>query len=215
MDRLIFCLLIGGLLFAGCSEEAEENTSTTEEYEPIDTLDLVDTEVEETPELIYIVADPIVDDPCFPYPSPAFISKLESNSVGYQEKANFIYAYVVEHFDSLESKQFEEIEIESEWDQYKYTWTQKFSGGVRFSQSYYGEGGPIATIETECSDFIAIFSTVNAVVNPEIINGDEIDGGEWNEDSTHWGPNIGVGCFYEIEFNDSTETYYVDNYCGC
>lgn len=158
----------------------------------------------------------VLDDPCLPYPSEQFLHYLEFDSLSfiYSKEYNLLYNYAVAHFDSLSSKKH--FKVVDEYDMGKYHWEQNFSNGIVYEEFFGGEGGPIAILKTECSDRLAVFSTLNPLVNHGSVypEGSYPDDATWNEDSTAFSPE-GAGCYYDIIKNDTTGFYYIDNYCGC
>lgn len=205
------------MLSFSCTETAStEADSDRTEKSVINTDD--STIIEENEEVIVnlIFPEAIVDDPCLPYPTDEFLDYLRYDSLSkkYSDEYNVLYNYLVAHFDSLAPKKI--FDVEDEYDMGTYHWEQVFSNGIKYEEFFGGEGGPMAIIQTECTDRVAIFSTLNPLVNYslDIPDYEDPDGSKWNEDSTEFAPN-GAGCYYNIMLNDSTETYFIDNYCGC
>lgn len=221
MDRLNVVLLLSTVLplFACGSEEESTSDSLVEIVDSIDIVE-VDTLEEVEEEYVWMgynceVPPPTENDPCFPYPDEEYIKAMEDPNIPDYGSGNSLYNYVAYHFDSIEAKQYKEVE--DEWDLGVYDWTQHFENGISYSELFYGEGGASATLYTGCSNFEAVYSTINALVNFKIINTDvepEYEG-FWNDNRTSYEPEEGVGCFYEIILDDSTGTYKVENYCGC
>lgn len=161
----------------------------------------------------YQVPGKVAESECFPYPDEAYVEMLEQGTAhelsGMQ---NPLYGYLVHHFDSLEAKQYKQME--DEWDMGVYDFEQRFSNGIIYAEYFGGEGGAVATIYTNCSQKAGIYSTLNAIVNRKSLNSDWEYDGVWNDDSTEYSPD-GAGCYYELIKNDSTQFYHISNYCGC
>lgn len=208
--KVIFSFFVLVSMLACSGDEAD-----SAEFSEI--IDNVDTTTETTFDLAksYDIEIPpaTVDDACLPYPSAEFCHLIAVDSAyKYDLNANYIYSYVVHHFDSLEKRKY--TPVEDKWELGVYDWSQKFSDGIVFSESFGGEGGAVATLYTKCTNLEAVYSTLNAVVNFRRIGAEYEFDGEWNEEKTEYSAD-GAGCYYSIILDDVTGFYYIENYCGC
>ena len=213
--RIHFYIIV--LLFSiSCGDSSPELDSTDS---GVSELIIEDTTIAQTDGQILSKVDfpeAVLNDPCLPYPSAEFLYNLQYDSLHfkYSEEYNLMYNYLVAHFDSLGAKKY--YEVEDEWGMGKYHWEQYFSNGIKYVESYGGEGGSVGVLYTECTDRVAIYSTLNCIINYdyELAENEYDDEATWNDDSTEFAPN-GAGCYYTIIKNDSSGFYYIDNYCGC
>lgn len=218
MKQILTILLIGFLFSCATddSTEQESDAITSDDSAEAEAEQADTSEIENDSRVYYTieVPGPTADEACFPYPSDEFIAQIEGGKVpNYGWQASYLYSYVVAHFDSLEARQY--VEMEDEWDMGVYDWSQAFSDGLSYTEYFGGEGGSTATIYTSCSNFEAVHSTINALVNYKYLDADWEYDGSWNEERDHYAPTEGVGCFYHISLDDSTNYYKVENYCGC
>lgn len=216
MDRVKKIVFIIPVLFIfSCAEEESSESSTESEVsEGFDTVETSEVIDEEDEYLTLMEVPPAsFDDPCFPYPDEKYVNYLKDSSyeLDFEGTGDPLYDYLIYHFDSLEEKQH--VELEDEWDLGVYEWSQKFSNDFTYSTVFHGEGGATSTIYTPCTNLDGVYSTINALVNQKYTTGDT--DGSWNDERNEYAPLEGIGCWYNIILDDSTDTYKVENYCGC
>ena len=200
-------IILGLIFLISCGSNSSQG-----EIKSSDTEVLADTLIEPS-RALNIVPPATVNDACLPYPSEEFCHLIAVDSAyQYELNTNYLYSYIVAHFDSLGGRVHEEME--DLYDMGVYSWSQKFSDGIVYSEYFGGEGGSTATIYTKCTSKEGIYSTLNALVNYEMPDAEYKYAGEWNDEKTEYGPE-GAGCYYSIILNDSTGFYYIENYCGC